>query len=183
MGEVMDMEEVIIPNDTNSQDNLISTMTMPSRNDTEYDCSVVWVRIPKTASTSIYKAFMRPLSTWFFNTHLHANTCMSHPGGCSLHWNTTSSLDGNNQSTIDNNFETACVGASFGHCVEYDKDTKTINYGPLSTLDQLLRKRLLEIGKGKRDFQRQFDQHDKFITQVLDDDDDDESIGVFSPSV
>jgi len=153
----------------------IST-TMPNRNDTAYDCSIVWVRIPKTASTTIHKSFMRPLASWFKNTHISSNTCISHPGGCSRHWN-TSSLDGNNQSAI--NFETACMEASNGQCVEYDNNTKTTNFGPSDKVPRILRNMLLEIGLGKGDLRRQFDEDDKFIKRV----DDDENIGVFSPSV
>ncbi|KAK1735946.1 hypothetical protein QTG54_013393 [Skeletonema marinoi] len=153
----------------------VTTYMANQSDDDAYDCSIVWVRIPKTASTTIYESFMRPLATWFMNTHIGPNTCISQPGGCSLHWNT--SLGGTNEST--DNFETACMGASQGACFEFDNTTRTTNFGPPSEISEILRKRLLLIGQGKEDLRRQFDEDEMFVRRVA----DDRKVGVFSPSV
>lgn len=56
-----------------------------------FDCSVNWVRIPKTASTTIYDRFFLPLEQsqsklLFSTTYLTENTCITGPGGCSAFW-------------------------------------------------------------------------------------------------
>jgi hypothetical protein len=159
------------------------TSTMSNRSDKAYDCSIVWIRIPKTASTSVYKSFMLPLSTWFVNTHIGPNTCISKPDGCSRHWNQTSnsgndtaSLGSNNESDVE--FETACMVAANGECFEYDNTTRTTNFGPPGKLSGMLRKYLLAIGQGKAALRRQFDEGAMFIRRVA----DDRSVGVFSPA-
>ena len=148
-------------------------------NETNNDCSIVWVRVPKTASTTIYKSFMEPLATWFQNTHIGPNTCISGPGGCSLHWNITrneTTYLHNNESNVT--YETACIGAAGGECFEYDNVTRTTNFGPSSEIRHILKKQLLKKGLGKASLKSQFDNGDKYITRVYD-----EANGVFSPSV
>jgi hemerythrin superfamily protein len=162
-----------------AQDN---ASNMSNRSDKEYDCSVVWIRIPKTASSSIYKSFMLPLSSWFVNTHISPNICISKPGGCSLHWNLTNisgndaaSLGSNNESTIE--FETACMVAANGGCFEYDNTTRTTNFGPPDKLSGVFRKSMVTIGQGKADLRRQFIKGDMFIRRV----EHGRKVGVFSP--
>lgn len=162
-----------------SQNYHISTTMSNRSDDTSYDCSIVWVRVPKTASTTILKTFMEPLASWFQNTHIGPNTCISQPGGCSLHWN--SSLGGssnNNESNI--NAETACIGASKGECFEYDNTTKTTNFGPSGEVSDIVRKNLLKIGQGKKDLRSQFEDDNVVVKQRAA---DDGNSGVFSPSV
>ena len=57
----------------------------------KFDCAINWIRVPKTASTSVWKAFMQPLldSQSFSSTYLSENSCIVGPGGCADIWNTT----------------------------------------------------------------------------------------------
>ena len=65
-------------------------------NKQHFDCAINWIRIPKTASTSIYNAFMSPLltSNLFTTTYLGSNTCVMGPGDCSVSWKQAASIKG-----------------------------------------------------------------------------------------
>ncbi|EJK73314.1 hypothetical protein THAOC_05068 [Thalassiosira oceanica] len=51
----------------------------------KYDCSINWLRLPKTASSSIFNVFISPLTEeqdLFQNTEIGPNACITHVGGC-----------------------------------------------------------------------------------------------------
>lgn len=55
-----------------------------------YDCSIYWLRVPKTASTSILNAFIGPLFSneagLFANIEHDSNNCIQGVGGCNSLW-------------------------------------------------------------------------------------------------
>eukprot|EP00569_Conticribra_weissflogii_P001608 CAMPEP_0171351538 /NCGR_PEP_ID=MMETSP0878-20121228/39330_1 /TAXON_ID=67004 /ORGANISM="Thalassiosira weissflogii, Strain CCMP1336" /LENGTH=630 /DNA_ID=CAMNT_0011856869 /DNA_START=150 /DNA_END=2042 /DNA_ORIENTATION=+ len=53
-----------------------------------FSCSVFWLRMPKTASTSVMRTFIGPLfqSGRFTNTEIDPNTCITGVGGCERFW-------------------------------------------------------------------------------------------------
>ena len=55
----------------------------------KFDCAIFWLRIPKTASTTITQTFIRPLfhEGNFTNVDLGPNSCITHVGGCAPFWN------------------------------------------------------------------------------------------------
>jgi hypothetical protein len=144
-----------------------------------YNCSIVWVRIPKTASSTIHKQFMTPLSTWFVNTYIGPQTCVSNPGGCLLHWNVTTlstpinynSSNSSNKINGDEYEDPACE-----ECFEYNNATRTINYGPIEKLSTFLQKHHLTTELWVR---KQIDSKNaKFLLRTVE-----ESQGVYSPSI
>lgn len=123
----------------------------------EFDCSISWVRIPKTATTSIYKLFMGPLepSQAFASTKVNLNTCLSGPGGCEDFWNgkENSNVTSLRKRTVDappygikfsqtnENPKNATNAQYFVSdrcfpssgrmpCIEYNRRTSSMNYGP-----------------------------------------------------
>ena len=144
-----------------------------------YNCSIVWVRIPKTASSTIYKQFMTPLSTWFVNTYIGPQTCVSNPGGCLLHWNATTlstpiNYNSSNSSNKINGDEYADLACE--ECFEYNNATKTINYGPIDKLSPFLQKHHLQTELWVR---KKIDSKNaKFLLRTVE-----ENQGVYSPSI
>ncbi|KAL3787574.1 hypothetical protein HJC23_000062 [Cyclotella cryptica] len=53
-----------------------------------FDCAISWLRLPKTASTSVAQGFIVPLSKAgrFTNTDIGPNTCIETVGGCAPFW-------------------------------------------------------------------------------------------------
>ncbi|KAL3817655.1 hypothetical protein ACHAXA_002000 [Cyclostephanos tholiformis] len=110
-----------------------------------YDCSVYWLRMPKTASTSVTHAFVRPLMSvpgLLTNLMNAPNTCILGPGGCRHSWGegrnrsststTTRSIDHPPTPTPDR-----CLPRTMGRgmgpptsCYEYDSRTSVLDYGP-----------------------------------------------------
>jgi len=124
----------------------------------EFDCSISWVRIPKTATTSIYKLFMGPLesSQAFATTKVNLNTCLTGPGGCDDFWNgngnsdvtstwkrtvdappygikfsQTNNANPKNATTAQYFVSDRCLPSSGQmSCIEYNRQTGSMNYGP-----------------------------------------------------
>lgn len=133
-----------------------------------FDCAIDWVRVPKTASTSVWMAFMNPLviTKLFMPTYLMENSCIEGAGGCAAIWNMSSGhsfIDRNG--TVSENtppyygidtmtdrrkmsYTRADLGRCFPregvelYCYEYDGRTKTMNFGPPSKMQKTLRNRL-----------------------------------------
>lgn len=55
----------------------------------DFDCAIFWLRMPKTASTTIAQTFIRPLFREgnFTSVDLGPNSCITHVGGCAPFWN------------------------------------------------------------------------------------------------
>ncbi|KAL7542735.1 hypothetical protein ACHAXR_012032 [Thalassiosira sp. AJA248-18] len=124
----------------------------------DFDCAINWVRIPKTASTSVHDAFIAPLlnSKWFTTTYLASNTCVMGPGDCSVYWNTTTTASYEEQSFqispyfgIGPRSDRSKISNKIGNlgrcfpnpkgltktfCIEYDARGSTMNFGPPSKL-------------------------------------------------
>ncbi len=133
-----------------------------------FDCAIDWVRVPKTASTSVWTVFMNPLlkSKLFMPTYLMENSCIEGPGGCAAIWNMSSGhsfIDRNGTvsenippyygiDTMTDRRKMAYTRADLGrcfpregverYCYEYDGRTKTMNFGPPSKMQNTLRNRL-----------------------------------------
>ena len=142
-----------------------TTTTIKAKTNTnskfKFDCAINWVRIPKTASTSMHLAYMKPIqdAKLFASTYLVENSCVFEPGGCSTYWydnNDTDVQHGNvsttaasaagdasyfgigqrtNRSNIPNitNFG-RCFPKVRTFCYEYDQETHTMNFGPQSKM-------------------------------------------------
>ena len=54
----------------------------------KFDCAVFWLRMPKTASTTVAQTFIRPLFRQgnFTNIDIGPNSCITHVGGCAPFW-------------------------------------------------------------------------------------------------
>lgn len=119
-----------------------------------FDCAINWVRIPKTASSSMHATYMKPIqdANLFASTYLFENSCVFEPGGCSAYWyddntSTTSTITHNNPSyfgigqrtdrsnipNITTNLN-RCFPQVRTFCYEYDKSTHTMNFGPQSKM-------------------------------------------------
>ena len=145
-----------------------------------FDCAINWVRVPKTASTSVWMAFMNPLllSKLFMPTYLMENSCIEGPGGCAAIWNISSghSVVHRNGTLLENippyygigtmidlgkmAYTTADLGRCFPregvdrYCYEYDVGTKMMNFGPPSKMQKVLRNRLgIQLGR-KQNFRQ-----------------------------
>lgn len=98
---------------------------------TSYQCALVWLRLPKTASTTVVKTFVGPLvkAANFSNTGLGPNTCLSHPSGCTDLWqrreNQQKGGNNNQRCVLSSN-----VSVSKIRCWEYDHNHSTIHFGP-----------------------------------------------------
>lgn len=119
-----------------------------------YQCALVWLRLPKTASTSVIKRFIAPLakSANFVNADMGPNTCVTHVGGCTDLWggyetnksqwagiddhsiappygassyDNIGRSDGNNQRCFPDE-----IAKTKLYCWEYDQYHSTIFYGP-----------------------------------------------------
>ena len=127
----------------------------------KFDCAINWIRVPKTASTSVWKAFMQPLldSQSFSSTYLSENSCIVGPGGCADIWNTTATTGniaydeedgvpphfgvGSNRTTNlggSRCFANDATAKQF--CYEFNVKTKVMNFGPKSKIYWLLKKSL-----------------------------------------
>ena len=53
-----------------------------------YQCALVWLRLPKTASTTVIRRFINPLvnSARLNLAEMGPNTCLTHVGGCTRFW-------------------------------------------------------------------------------------------------
>lgn len=131
-----------------ANDNKNNNITKPN-----FDCAINWVRIPKTASSSMHATFMKPIqdANLFASTYLFENSCVFEPGGCSAYWyddnTTTSTITHNNPSyfgigqrtdrsnipNITTNLN-RCFPQVRTFCYEYDKRTHTMNFGPKSKM-------------------------------------------------
>jgi hypothetical protein len=63
----------------------------------DFDCAIFWLRMPKTASTTIAQTFIRPIFRQgnFSVIELGPNSCITHVGGCAPYWKQTSPMRGN----------------------------------------------------------------------------------------
>lgn len=121
-----------------------------------YQCALVWLRLPKTASTSIVKRFVDPFvkAAGFTNTDIGPNTCITHLSGCAELWNGWGNKTAHQRMDAafrDNSFappygipynELQVYGANNHRCIssdkverkiycwEYDRANDTIHYGP-----------------------------------------------------
>ena len=119
-----------------------------------FDCAINWLRLPKTASTSVTQSFIQPMSKAgrFTNTELGPNSCIEGVGGCApywkgKHWDTTTITRKFTPNTTDmgdlipapkyigSNNSTRCYpmagpGAPKIMCSEYDARTMIMNFGP-----------------------------------------------------
>jgi hypothetical protein len=126
----------------------------------EFDCAINWLRMPKTASTTLTQTFIGPLfkAGKFTNTELGPNTCIERIGGCAEFWGEDWELDEkkavretsvevvanlkkrsvtapryattNSKATLNNQ---RCFPTRDGpavNCYEYDPRTSTMNFGP-----------------------------------------------------
>lgn len=121
-----------------------------------YQCALVWLRLPKTASTTVIRRFVSPFvrNAKLQNADLGPNTCVTHIGGCKDLWqgwetnksqwagidehsiappygvsshNISSRIDGNNQRCFpDRGAKTRLF------CWEFDSNNSTLFYGPHS---------------------------------------------------
>ena len=68
-------------------DNGIESATEGAQ-ENKFDCAIFWLRMPKTASTTIAQTFIRPLFREgnFTNIDLGPNSCITHVGGCAPFW-------------------------------------------------------------------------------------------------
>lgn len=124
--------------------------------ETKYDCSISWLRLPKTASTSIFNAFISPLTSdekLFQNTELGPNVYMTHVGGCEDRWREVHAGWKRPRRIRRNPLGAPPFGVAIDHaaysrnvsnkrffksaknkerivCFEYDERNKTINFGP-----------------------------------------------------
>lgn len=116
--------------------NVSSTIT-PVKN---FDCAVFSLRMPKTGSTSVLEAFIRPLmiSGRFTNTNIHPNTCVLDVGGCenyrTIRKNKQNLWGGFPSDVVANaTHSQRCSpmkGVPFTLCNEYDANTSTLYIGP-----------------------------------------------------
>ncbi len=117
-----------------------------------YQCALVWLRLPKTASTTVIRRFVSPLvaSAKLQLAEMGPNTCVTHVGGCTdlwKGWETNKTQwegiddraiappyglssengwgDGNNQRC----FPDASVKGKL-YCWEFDSHHSTLFYGP-----------------------------------------------------
>ena len=123
---------------------------------TGHDCAIYWLRLPKTASTTIMHSFMGPLlmgDHLFANTDNDPNTCIQGVGGCTPYWKgwrrtTRLSADASegsihappygaaaarNETHIVNNDDQRCFPVTDGpsiKCHEYDQSKHTLDFGP-----------------------------------------------------
>ena len=121
-----------------------------------YQCALVWLRLPKTASTSIVKRFVDPFvkAASFTNTNIGPNTCITHLSGCAelwKGWGNSTEQQRMDAAFRDNSFappygiphnELQVYGANNHRCIssenvirkiycwEYDRAHDTIHYGP-----------------------------------------------------
>eukprot|EP00956_Cyclotella_meneghiniana_P017018 scaffold27460_cov56-Cyclotella_meneghiniana.AAC.3 len=70
------------------QQQIVQSQSSESENDDQFDCAIFWLRMPKTASTTIAQTFIRPLYREgnFTNVDLGPNSCVTHVGGCAGYW-------------------------------------------------------------------------------------------------
>lgn len=125
------------------------------------DCAVNWIRVPKTASTSIYKILMEPLlqSGNFSSTFINANTCVKGVGGCARYWNQmegdfvnrSSGEEGAPQFGLSSGkhgkrcFPSTTNHQSIKSCYEYDATTNKMDFGPVSSFSEKNSKAMKEI--------------------------------------
>ena len=122
-----------------------------------FDCAISWLRLPKTASTSVAQSFINPLhkAGAFTNTEVGPNTCIEGVGGCARFWkgmswndSTIRKIDFAYHSTDlikrsvpvpgyigSTNSSQRCfpmtgTDAPKTLCQEYDHRTSTMNFGP-----------------------------------------------------
>lgn len=134
-----------------------------------YQCALVWLRLPKTASTAVIKRFVAPLakSANFVNSNMGPNTCITHLGGCTdfwggyqtskTHWasiddysiappygvsvyDKTGRDDGNNQRCFPDEAAKPKL-----YCWEFDRNHSTIFYGPHHSSKQKKRKKKIDV--------------------------------------
>ena len=120
-----------------------------------YQCALVWLRLPKTASTTVVRRFVTPFvrNAKLQHAELGPNTCVTHIGGCtdlwqgwetnrsqwegidehsiappygvSLHNNSITRSDANNQRCFPDKGAKTKL-----YCWEFDSNHSTIFYGP-----------------------------------------------------
>ena len=90
-----------------------TTTTIKAKTNTnskfKFDCAINWVRIPKTASTSMHLVYMKPIqdAKLFASTYLVENSCVFEPGGCSTYW-----YDNNDTDVQHGNVSTTAASAA-----------------------------------------------------------------------
>ena len=69
--------------------NEVKHLPQLQRSVNDFDCAIFWLRMPKTASTTIAQTFIRPLFREgnFTSVDLGPNSCITHVGGCAPFWN------------------------------------------------------------------------------------------------
>jgi hypothetical protein len=121
-----------------------------------WDCAINWLRLPKTASTSVTQSFIQPLLTAgrFTITEVGPSTCIESVGGCAPFWKGRTWDDTITRKFLSNNTKVAgdaisapgyigsfnssqrCYPTQKGpnapkvSCQEYDSRTSIMNFGP-----------------------------------------------------
>ncbi|KAL3795554.1 hypothetical protein HJC23_009267 [Cyclotella cryptica] len=137
----------------------------------DFDCAIFWLRMPKTASTTIAQTFIRPLFRQgnFTNIEIGPNSCITGVGGCALIWRQMMVRRRTGQNEIMSEIRKS-VAPPFGRksitpkqqssynqrcfpseenlrtnrltfCQEYDSNTSTLNFGPQRLQDGPNRKK------------------------------------------
>jgi hypothetical protein len=113
----------------------------------DFECAIFWLRIPKTASTTIANTFIRPLFKEgnFTSIELGSNSCITGVGGCATFWNGQHIAGTNHslappygrkriQSEQTSKYNQRCFPSPeidrTTFCHEYDSETSTLNFGP-----------------------------------------------------
>ena len=121
-----------------------ATFSPSSAGDAEggyYDCSVYWLRMPKTASTSVTRAFIRPMMSvpdLFTNVMNGPNTCVLGRGGCRSSWGEEGGGGGEEgEGKEQRPTPPRCLPKKGGgkqgpttHCYEFDTRTSALDFGP-----------------------------------------------------
>ena len=116
-----------------------------------YECALVWLRLPKTASTTVIRRFVSPLAATanFHLAEMSPNTCVTHIGGCTDLWQgwetNKSQWEGIDDHAIAPPYGVSYNGRSNGNnqrcfpdasvkgklsCWEFDSNHSTLFYGP-----------------------------------------------------
>ncbi|KAL7476818.1 hypothetical protein ACHAW6_002652 [Cyclotella cf. meneghiniana] len=146
----------------------ISTPLAPPK---DFDCAIFWLRMPKTASTTIAQTFIRPLFRQgnFTNIEIGPNSCITGLGGCAQIWRQmmVRRRTGQNDMMSElrasfaprygrkitapeqaSSYNQRCFPSveNLNHnrhtfCQEYDPNTSTLNFGPQRFQDDPNRKK------------------------------------------
>jgi len=120
-----------------------------------FECSLVWLRIPKTASTTTAYQFVAPLAqaAEFTNTEIGYNTCITNVGGCAQFWGQERpSLPNPPYVQLNTETDQRCfpmtnrTKASAVRCYEFNAESSTMNFGPYKRRASNNRKQQISSG-------------------------------------